>query len=768
MAEKKTPKETVHPTIVLNDMNRFITSLELDSNSKKTAFLLSPYLLTSVYREAFGNCITWLDLMNIETETIDRINIKYLRSQLSTGKCSNKRPVGDGTEYPVFYAIWMFFDEHIRTPEHSVTSLLCSIFLGECQNVFSHSGEITIPTYYHHVLSVRDTFLSMSDKLGIHHVDSAYECRECIIDHLQNQSKLSEKEQTCLAILVGDKEFGVPEFEKESGDRSHEIKEEINDKDLGTSDGASIEIVEHDIIDDTMKKRRYREEPEYKTVSRTPPPEGSRLTRKDDRRQLLSRLHAIAARNVPAITDLHRPPLPVVVSYFSHLADENPLWLSYAWILDTTGIAPARLEGLTVRPIVKRCNSANIYFESSSGQLVYIVENGATIFDVSSERTTVRLLMPDWIIRVLSGNKQPFITIQAEMDADLRTYKHHHAGISPTPLRLAAGFFVLFSEQHFTSLEAAIITGTIPGRLKAQSKYYAFDLAELNQKFQKAHASFSRRLTSLSICSSGLKSIVNGMTFSREVPKGIVGSQLAVKPEEIHPLVERINHLFNKECSFLRTSLDDHKMKSVIRTLKLQHINLYLILQIYTCIRPIGEVSKLSYSTKRHRASVQDKASALHIEKRLTIFAELIVKQLKACHENHKRITDWIELNDLRKVDQFIIETSLPTTPSIDEKGHISMQRMSGSLFREALKEFNLESLYPKKNNAWRHINATALNGLVPEIVLDEMMGHDREGLDLAGPWSTASLACFDLLTKEIEHISNITGLKCLKIEEFV
>ncbi|RMH46814.1 MAG: hypothetical protein D6694_03085, partial [Gammaproteobacteria bacterium] len=443
---------------------------------------------------------------------------------------------------------------------------------------------------------------------------------------------------------------------------------------------------------------------------------------------LRTRLQSMAARNVYAITDPNCLHLPVLAWFLGQLIQTDRTLFCFCWLLVTTGISPDRLQDVVRKDSPN--DTAEAWFDMRTNHLVYKVQNGATAFDPNNDRIYMRLALPGWLTNEFGLEHPPFKNAIALANKQAKKFSLQYPGNTPSCERLAATFYRLFAtEDHLTRLEAATIAGRIPASLRAQARYYVLDRELLNRQYQVAHAEFIKRITSIHACPDVLRQTLSIFSFPRQLPSGLVGSQLAEPPNNTVPLVKSLNQKFSTAYSCLRSSFED-KEKWLVRALNLQHANLYLILQVNMALRPVGEATSMSLSILFKRAITQTKADSVFRNQSLAMCSGLLQRQIEACKGTLLLAKRWM-------VDQpsdiFPNHDPLPLYFSVRQCGGIRACRMSGSLFRQCLEEHGIDHLFPEKNNGWRHISATFLHRRVPEIILDEMMAHDREGLDFAG-----------------------------------
>jgi len=255
---------------------------------------------------------------------------------------------------------------------------------------------------------------------------------------------------------------------------------------------------------------------EPKTVSRSTPKKGSQLSRVDDRRALRGRINSQAARNVIAITDMHRLPLPMIVKFLSSL-NESPIGICICWLLLTTGISPNRLLKLTLDE--KEHN--NICLQLSSGILGYTVNNRLD----SKSKNLMQLQLNPLVARFirLLYAKSEISDIDGTLKCLISKFSSHHSGVSPTLERIAASSVLHFSAGVLNEFEVAHLSGDIPARLRAQVHYYSVDLSKLNRKWQVAHKNLVQKILSMDTCTGRFRLFLDSFeTFPSTLPREVL------------------------------------------------------------------------------------------------------------------------------------------------------------------------------------------------------------------------------------------------------
>ncbi|MDQ6971751.1 MAG: hypothetical protein Q9M30_03810, partial [Mariprofundaceae bacterium] len=84
----------------------------------------------------------------------------------------------------------------------------------------------------------------------------------------------------------------------------------------------------------------------------------------------------------------------------------------------------------------------------------------------------------------------------------------------------------------------------------------------------------------------------------------------------------------------------------------------------------------------------------------------------------------------------------------------ITLTRMNSQSFHDTLEKLNINSMprpSSSKVNIFKHIMAGALLNKLPQVLLDEFMTHDRDGLDFCSDWGTGSAISMALLHNAVE-----------------
>jgi len=523
-----------------------------------------------------------------------------------------------------------------------------------------------------------------------------------------------------------------------------------------TADTPAIEIISPDPGTPTNSSNVAISYPsddsqEPKTLCRDTPKSGSRLSRKSDRHALRGRLNNQAARNVVSITDMHRLPLPCIVGFLSSL-DQLPEGILCGWMLLTTGLAPKRLLSLQVDPATN-----NDCLALRANILRYQVHNRP------DEENQFMLLQTNPLVRTsvrLFQKESPFLELEETMPHLIKKFSTHFAGQSPTLERISSSSALHFSNGFLNEFETAYLAGDIPAKLRAQVHYYPVDLAELNRKWQNAHQILAKRILSMESCTGRFRSFLQKLEpFPEVLPEGIIGSAYGKPVTSLQHLFHAIEELARQLNSQIRLALSHDKLPLIVDLIQVQHLQLYLIEQLCFGSRKFGTKTQYALALSRSMGWGSEKASAVFSVERKTIpLVEMLQSQVEVCESDWRHLVKEANARGVTVSRNFHkCCAPLPAEVTFNTgKRQIDANKMSSSGFSDVLEKYDLPALPPttsKRVHLFKHIVAGELVGKVPQVLLDELLSHDRDGLDFCAPWSTGSAVVLDQLSEAIQSM---------------
>ncbi|MDQ7058619.1 MAG: hypothetical protein Q9N62_09315 [Ghiorsea sp.] len=210
-------------------------------------------------------------------------------------------------------------------------------------------------------------------------------------------------------------------------------------------------------------------------------------------------------------------------------------------------------------------------------------------------------------------------------------------------------------------------------------------------------------------------------------------------------------------------------MNNLINFINLQQAHLFIIEQLSFCARRFGSKTTYANSTAFTKAWGSEKASPIFaVERKYIPTIDLFNLQLNACHKAVvylNKLTSSYLITCHIKFDKQA--NPLPIQLSYDSNNRIiKTTRLNSKKFYDLLNDYKFTKFsdgIPERVNPFKHTIAAALLGKVPQVLLDELMNHDRDGLDFSAPWSTGSALSFELLTTEINALVSKLDIKAIE-----
>ena len=505
-------------------------------------------------------------------------------------------------------------------------------------------------------------------------------------------------------------------------------------------------------------------EPEVIQYQRPVDKAGSRQSRRDDLYMLRYRTHAVAAYHTAAISDMHRIPISTILDFFDFLIDGNHTTaFLYALLLLTTGCDDDDLQQLTIS---SHATADGISFDLSTSTLCLPFRNAEikTPNALGNHVTQyMRLLLPTLMIRIFRDNRNianPFHMTSFELNQAAKYFAMQYPDQTPTTARIRNAFETVFATAGFRNeLEAAYISGNIPSKFATQACYYQLDVSRLNFAYQQAWMHFIDQALEFPISEPLQKILQACKSFDlNKIPNGNIGSQLCTNRSPYLQLLDELRLRFNQQ-NRLMPHLDlAVKIRKCTYLLSLQHLYFYLLIQITMALRPPGPATTLMLPESQWHAWSHTKDSKNYIERNLSVCLESVRNQWQTIRKDLKHFRSMAE-RQLSIVDIETVPSHLPSHFTfVTDMSRLEIRQLTGGRARQMLNQyimdFGIDLDLPKRaNNIFRHINASLMHGLCPQPLLDEYMGHGREGLYSLDPFSTTSLKSWP----EIElHIAEL------------
>ncbi len=730
--------EHKHPFDVIYEAQNFLATADIDLDN--LVQLLNIYQPPATLKH-FSKIIELEDLE--ETGSLMRITHKEQDSKVKLG-----------TDYPVFFAI-MKINEH-QWSNNTVKQRAIEIYK-ETFNLNSRQEDDIDPSiYYADAYSTRDILLRLEKDnfLNLASLSSPSLFRISLIEYYQNELfKLYGQETAYTRKLV--KFVELMSGEREAGVRKNkQFVKQVSKTDilkvpstLTSEDGADIQI-----------SYPQPESNQQKTLYRVAPKGGSKLTTYDDRLAMRGRLNQQSSRNIISVMDMSRLTIHTITDYLKSLRSKHKTEYVYTLILFCTGLNPERLKNLKVENGRQLKSIFGCYFNKESKTLRY------NILHHPKSKAVVELTLTKMMSQVLAQNKLPFENSLDKSKKLAKQFHLHHPGQSPTPNRISASSALHFSKEIFNEMEVTYLSGDIPANFRAQSHYYPVDSVSLNKKFQSCLNRTARRL--------GFKTSEKAPIFSKPNTKNEIGSTYALSLHKLKKTLDEIystTQLMSQEHQYINGI---SRVEHLISFVNLQHLQLFIIEQLSFCARRFGAKTSYANSTTFEKAWGSEKASPIFaIERKYIPTINLFNLQLEACHKTIQHLNELASYYRITCPIKFDAQANpLPIKLSFNSNLRlIETTRLNNKKFYELLNQYNFTKFsegIPERISPFKHTIAATLLGKVPQILLDELMNHDRDGLDFSAPWSTGSALSLNLLTSEINVLFSKLDIKIIALME--
>ena len=725
--------EHKHPFDIIYQSQNFLSSASIYSNS--WAELLNIYQPPATLKH-FSKIIELEELE--ETGALMGITNRVQDSKVKLG-----------TDYPVFFAI-MKFNEH-QWLNNKVKQRAIAIYKSTFSLDSRQNDDIDPSIFYADAYSIRDILLRLEKDnfLNLASLSSPSLFRISLIEYYQielfklydQDTAYTRKLVKFVELMSGEREAGVrknKQFEKQVS--KPEVL--IVPSDVNSEDGTDIQI-----------SYPQPESSQQKTLCRVAPKGGSKLTTYDDRLAMRGRLNQQASRNIISVMDMNRLTSHTITDYLKFMRSKHKTEYVYNLILFCTGLNPQRLKNLKVSSGRKLKSVFGCHFDKESNTLSY------NVLHHPKSKAVVELTLTKMMSRVLVQKKLPFENSLEKSKNLAKQFHLHHPGQSPTAYRISASSPLHFSCGVFNEMEVTYLSGEIPANFRAQSHYYPVDSISLNKKFQSCLDRTAQQL--------GFKTSEPQM-FSKPNVKNEIGSTYALPLHELKQTIHEIystTQFMSQEYQYISGI---SRVKHLISFVNLQHLQLFIIEQLSFCARRFGVKTSYANSTKFEKAWGSEKASPIFaIERKFIPTINLFNLQLEACHKTIRRLNELASYYRITCHIKFGVQANpLPIKLSFDSNSRlIKATRLNNRKFYELLNKYNFTKFsdgIPERVNPFKHTIAATLLGKVPQVLLDELMNHDRDGLDFCTPWSTGSALSLNLLTSKINALFSKLDMKII------
>jgi len=698
--------------------------------------------------------------MKLEDDTsLQHDEVEIMDGFLQKKSCHSALSYG-AQEYPTFAALDKMNKKKWLNSE--VKCCVIQLYISMFRLASLNNNFLDPVIFYHDAYSCRDVFLKHLDDFTLSADDfsSLHDFKVVMIEQCPNiithckssDSTKYNKLKRFLEILTRERYPGQRQ-KKKSSRRSVNRKGVVDIESIPPSPSAAHDGGGYDVsypVDDNL------EDPICYT--RKAPVGGSRISFIDDKFSIQGRANSQAARNVGSIADVNRLPLPCLAAFFNHLVYDNMCLFAYNWMLVTTGIQPSRLAELKITSAKRSKNYKGCHLDVVTGFLTYEIINRPD----NKRNQIMTISISDEIIRILvcTDDEYPFFARKEEIAKNVKKFSLHHSGQSPTPERVSASCTLHFTSEHFSEIGTAYLTGHIPARMRAQAHYYSVDIADINYQYRASNEKFINSLKCLEFVGPIMRGILDNLrSFPSYIPEGYVGSINNFPISRMQAVLDQFHIKFKYYKKTFFGSYANEQIHTLSKVLQIQHIQLFIVEQLAFCARKFGNKTSYSMSESMMKLWGSEKASAVaSVERKYIPATSLLLEQLDICKDDLNMLDKLAAKYHYKFESSFDLRTDpLPVIFSInDDKRIIKLDRMNSEGFYSILKDLNITDM-PKPSssrvNVFKHIMANALLNKVPQILLDEFMTHDRDGLDFCSAWATGSATSMSILNAEIETV---------------
>jgi len=766
----KTEKQKYkHPFRVYQDLICLINAGDLSDELKHILCSVCSYALPPAELGFVAEAASILREFNIDTPFSQYLKSNIIDDFIQQHQGNSKPSHSKALDFPVFTAIKKFRDPELW-PSEKIRDLCLNLYLTSFNFDSISRSDIDPYIFYIDAYYCRDALLNFADVLVYSDDDltSIKKFKTAMINQCQillgNEKKETlkfRKLSHLYTIILGTRIPG--ERQRKKTNRTHDPKKFVDSipPDPSSDDNGSGNEITYPDVDSENQI----------TYTRSTPAKGSKLTYKDDKRSIKGRANAQAARNIFSITDMHRLPFPCVSSFFAHLVSIKLQILAYYWMLITTGLDPKRLQDLIIKSGNRPEDYQGLYIDKDTAVLSYEVINRTD----EDTHDLMQLNVSKKIVAYISeyGNGHPFQNMQPEIEKVVRKFSLHNPGQSPTPDRISASCVIDFSMSYFSEIESAYLSGNIPPRLRAQAHYYPIDLKKINQKYRIAHKAFIARLLHTP-SSYGLAEpfFEDFLEFKSIIPTGIIGSVDSIPITDLQSVLDKLSFQLNQAKRNYHNSFPMDQLLYLSKFIKMEHIQLFIIEQLTFCARKFGDKTSYSISLSERSAWGSEKASVgASIERKLAPLSNLLERLLHVCEADMAQFESLATRFKYSFEGDFNIRSKpLPVDITIDDdQRQIKLTKMHSKNFHSLLKEMNISDM-PKpsseKKNIFKHIMAGALLNKIPQVLLDEIMTHDRDGLDFCSSFGTGSATSMRIVRETMEKLFAKLHFQLISLEE--
>ena len=601
---------------------------------------------------------------------------------------------------------------------------------------------------------------------------------------------LESKLESVCELLGGNRQIGQPTYLRGStvaiekpdleaiSRRIHAIWEVNNPIKEGTSinsglvgkDGETRVPYEEAVVQPGATQQEAEPVPEV-----TPNQQGQ-FTVLDHQKRLRSSSGANAAQALESFEDVHRLPETRIQRWLEVLYSMIPLWCVFVFIVWTVGISPKRLERMVVTGNVPL--RSDVALNKESGVLVIHVHGvGAISHDENSgdypENHIVKIQLPKaWVKVILHAKLEaPFMGLVKRINNLAQKEFRYEAGMVPTLARVQASSFI-FERGQFDELERDYKRGAIKFSRVSNSSYRSLSNDSLNKLYRKCFALMQEEWHSgyLQLPESTFKRWACALIIEASYLDGQLGSVIYHHPLDLKPLVAAVLRVFNSQKRALYKSKVSVSIKRLLSIINIQQINYWLVFELSTVSRPVSNTTELVLMESG--IWISDKASPQYRERKFVPMhtsgdrrqdkngSSRLSLQIENARSNLQCLFQYCDELDVSVVGEEILKSATPPPTVLEWKGDsIVVHRLGRKQLRRALENYGLEGLFHFEDNVTRHIGSTLLAQLLPDKVVNAILGH-KGPIEFFGTESSGSIDVLNDATAEINRLLDRLGIQ--------
>lgn len=650
-----------------------------------------------------------------------------------------------GTSYPFFNGLKKLANKSKNYSDTNI-SIAAGIYIKTCLQKYDEINKRSRSKYYQDVIAVRDILggnIIPTEMLDIilSDFESAKERLITTLRTINEQNKDSspnnnrlefnkiKKVENVLQLLNGLRNFGCPKFKKPHQFTRKKIVKSVKIDTEYMSDNADWHL--------SFDKENYY-------IQRETPPTGSTLSLKDDLSSLRTVVDSFSARSIVSYSDASRLPLITIRKFFEYSLTRSPKVFLYSFLLLVTGIDPKRLRKLVLAE--KRVSHPDhVLLVKSTKSLSYAVIGGATNYNKNTteipKQLSITLNIPAILLDIIERfDFHPFANIECEFKRISINFSKRNPGYRPTPDRLSRSYWLHISPHIGNDIISSIITGDIPIRFSANSKYYSIPDIKITTLWSDAINKLSEQLISNTQSKSKLRLILSKCNFAPTSYEHNIGSMAAIKPSDLSPLIKSLHELKNEHSTQATVSFGQKQLNHIIHEHNIANMLLYAILQINLLLRQVGDKTTARPTSRIFGTWLREKDSSHFRERRLTTLSDITIKTLKETQNSVSFILDIASSMDLSiNIKEDVRKRNLAIYIHQSKNNKLNIFAMTSKHFFELIDKFKLTHLFDFKRNSIRHMLASELIGKVPQPYLNALLGHETDGIDIFSPFSSSS-----------------------------